>query len=126
MRWRREPDPSLAEGMHALDHRRDEFTESLLLRRSSREPVRRDHRLDVEGLEAWLFEERRRLVRVSELRCEELWLRAVSAEDDTGQTPVHWASSGEMEEAFVAYRPGAASRARVANGREWIEREREL
>lgn len=85
MRWRHSRERSLEDDMHALDHRRDTFIHGLIHNRKGE---------DIERFELWLSKERRRLVRVNEMRCEECWRRALTARDDQGRTPLHWASSG--------------------------------
>lgn len=94
MRWRRELNRSLDDELDALDHHRDSFVAGTArLTPSGIGGV--DKKLhDVSRFERWLSEERRRLVRVNELRCEEYWRRAVTAKDDQGRTPIHWAATG--------------------------------
>lgn len=108
MRWRHELTRSLAEEMDALDHRRDTFIQTLLhastrVSYPSAECSGQRQKLqgDVEHFDKWLFEERRRLVRVTEMRCEESWRRAVMARDDEGRTPVHWVCSGARSNACL-------------------------
>lgn len=96
MRWRRELNNSLEDKQYALDQRRDLFVQRCTLASTvgRRESVRVFSLSDVEQFEEWLFEERQRLVRETELRCEEYWRKAVTARDDKGRTPLHWAASG--------------------------------
>lgn len=103
MQWRRELNRSLEDELDFLDHRRDMFIERIVS--SNPEACRSaeegdvDHRVD--RFEKWLSEERRRLVRVTELRCEECWRRAMTATDDKGRTPIHWAASGAKSSCLV-------------------------
>lgn len=109
MRWRHELSRSLDDELDALDHRRDLFVQGVTLASATATTttVRGEFAgasvKDVERFEEWLFEERRRLVRMTELRCEENWHKAMAARDDKGRTPIHWAASGK---------PGARSCAR--------------
>ena len=102
MQWRHELNRALDDDLDALDHRRDLFVQEVTLASATPtanattdvgEYVGTSVR-DVERFEKWLFEERTRLVRVTELRCEENWHKVIAAKDDRGQTPVHWAASG--------------------------------
>lgn len=101
MRWRHELNRSLDDELDALDHRRDLFVQGVTFASTTATATARGGELagtSVEGVERfteWLFEERRRLVRVTELRCEEHWHKAMAARDDKGRTPVHWAASGK-------------------------------
>lgn len=95
MRWRREFNRSLEDELDALDHRRDLFVQECYLIFTARGATSTGGGADdVERFGEWLFEERRRLVRETELRCEECWHKAVTARDDKGRTPIHWAASG--------------------------------
>lgn len=92
MRWRHEKIRCLEEDMHILDHRRDTFIQGLIRTWNKGEFVCIGHALnDIERFDKWLLIERRRLVRVSELQCEECWTRVATARDYQGQTPLHWA-----------------------------------
>lgn len=80
--------------MRALDQSRDEHVDSLR-RRLSRGPRLDDHVLqEVERFREWLHAERRRIKWTYERYHQESWLRAVTATDDRGRTPIHWAASG--------------------------------
>lgn len=103
MRWRHELNRSLDDELDALDHRRDLFVQEVTLASTTTTATARGGEpagtsvKDVERFTEWLFEERRRLVRMTELRCEENWHKAMAARDDKGRTPVHWAASGKPE-----------------------------
>lgn len=90
MQWRRELNRSLRDDLDSLDDRRDIFVHKAL----SSCTTGKTRNQDVDRFEAWLSEERRRLVRVTELRCEECWRRSVTARDDKAMTPLHWAATG--------------------------------
>ncbi|CAM9777410.1 unnamed protein product [Scytosiphon promiscuus] len=89
MQWRRELNRSLQDDLDSLDDRREIFVHKAL----SAFPTGKMNDHDIDRFEAWLSEERRRLVRVTELRCEECWRRSVTARDDKGMTPLHWAAT---------------------------------
>lgn len=105
MRWRHELNRSLDDELDALDHRRDMFVQGVTLASTNATAIANARGgesagtsvKDVERFAEWLFEERRRLVRVTELRCEENWHKAMAARDDKGRTSVHWAASGKPE-----------------------------
>lgn len=98
MRWRQGLNRSLQDELESLDHRRDLFVQeatALLASSTSRNGEIANCSLrDVERFGEWLSEERQRLVRVTEMRCEECWRKVVTATDDKGRTPLHWAASG--------------------------------
>lgn len=98
MQWRRELNRSLEDELDFLDHRRDMFIERVASSNSGggvfdEKSGGADYE-EVDRFAKWISEERRRLVRVTELRCEECWRRAMTATDDKGRTPLHWAASG--------------------------------
>lgn len=103
MQWRRELNNSLQDELDSLNHRRDMFIQGHLSASSgtggSCPPQGKmidNYNAPVGRFEKWLSEERRRLVRVTELRCEECWRKAMLARDDKGRTPLHWAASGTV------------------------------
>ncbi|CAM9962215.1 unnamed protein product [Ectocarpus fasciculatus] len=87
--WRRDLNQRLEDELEFLDHRRDMFVQGVSVAQTTGKITIHD----VDRFEGWLFKERRRLVRVTELRCEECWRTAVTARDDRGRTPLHWAAS---------------------------------
>lgn len=89
MQWRRELNRSLEDELDSLGHRRDMFIQGVESSCATDETATRD----ITRFEKWLSEERRRLVRATELRCEECWRKAVTAGDDMGRTPLHYAAS---------------------------------
>ena len=89
MQWRRELNRSLEDELDSLGHRRDMFIRGVESSCATDETATRD----ITRFEKWLSEERRRLVRATELRCEECWRKAVTARDDMGRTPLHYAAS---------------------------------
>ena len=94
MRWRQVFNRTLQDELDALDYRRDAFIQGVMV--TSQISVESTVELfgRIESFRAWLYEERRRILRVTELRCEECWRRVVTARDDEGRTPIHWAASG--------------------------------
>lgn len=102
MQWRRELNNSLQDELDSLNHRRDMFIQGQLSASGTggfppqRKKITNCNAL-VGRFEKWLSEERRRLVRVTELRCEECWRKAMLARDDKGRTPLHWAASGTVK-----------------------------
>lgn len=101
MQWRRELDRSLDDELDFLNHRRDMFVERVAssnygVCRPFDEKSGRACYEEISRFKKWISEERRRLVRVTELRCEECWRRAITATDDKGRTPLHWAAAGAI------------------------------
>lgn len=101
MQWRRELNNSLGDDMCSLNQRRDMFIQEVVSAFGtegwpSLEKATTSHSALVGRFEKWLSEERRRLVRVTELRCEECWRKVMSSKDDKGRTPLHWAASGTV------------------------------
>lgn len=98
--WRRDLNQSLEDELDFLDHRRDMFIQGVDVPQTTDggRPAGKITIHDVDRFEGWLFEERRRLVRVTELRCEECWRKSVTARDDRGRTPLHWAASGMYQQ----------------------------
>lgn len=92
MQWRRQLNRSLEDELDTLDYRRDLFVEEVSLASASGEGQNGN---EIEEFGEWLFEERRRLLRVTELRCEECWRKAMMARDDKERTPLHWEASGQ-------------------------------
>ncbi|CAM9689933.1 unnamed protein product [Ectocarpus sp. 4 AP-2014] len=93
--WRRDLNQRLQDELDFLDHRRDMFIREVDVPQTtdSGRPAGKITIDDVDRFERWMFQERRRLVRVTELRCEECWRKSVTARDDRGRTPLHWAAS---------------------------------
>lgn len=100
MRWRPELNRSLQDELESLDHRRDLFVQEITALLASTSTSRDEgvancrSLREVERFGEWLSAERRRLVRVTEMRCEECWRKVMTARDDKGRTPLHWAASG--------------------------------
>lgn len=96
MSWKRELNRSLQDDLDCLDDRRDTFVHQALSRPTyvGPAPAAKTTVCAIDRFQAWLSEERRRLVRVAELRCEECWRKAVTARDSKGMTPLHWAAVG--------------------------------
>lgn len=97
MQWRRELNRSLEDELDSLGHRRDMFVQGLMSSSTTGGwpfPGGETATYDIERFQKWLSEERRRLVRVTELRCEECWRKAVTATDNMGRTPLHYAAGG--------------------------------
>ncbi|CAB1096907.1 unnamed protein product [Ectocarpus sp. CCAP 1310/34] len=93
--WRRDLNQRLQDELDFLNHRRDMFIRGVDFPQTT-DGGRSTGKItidDVDRFERWMFEERRRLVRVTELRCEECWRKSVTARDDRGRTPLHWAAS---------------------------------
>ena len=93
--WRQDFNRTLEDELDELDRRRDLFIQDVVV--ASQDPGASSvNKLlkEIARFGAWLYEERRRILRVRELRCEECWRRAVSTKDDEGRTPFHWAASG--------------------------------
>lgn len=99
MQWRRELNRSLEDELSSLGHRRDMFVQEVMsgsITGSWPSPGGKTATYDIGRFEQWLSEERRRLVRVTELRCEECWRKAVTARDNIGRTPLHYAAGGSQ------------------------------
>lgn len=98
MQWRRELNRSLEDGLDSLGHRRDMFIQEAMSSSTTADgwpsSGGKTTTYDIGRFEKWLSEERRRLVRVTELRCEECWRKAVTARDNMGRTPLHYAVAG--------------------------------
>lgn len=108
MQWRRELNHSLEDEMDSLSHRRDMFVQREIAASGTdggpfHGKTTTDYNARVGRFEKWMSEERRRLVRVTELRCEECWRKAMLARDDKGRTPLHWAASGTAIMVAVLY-----------------------
>lgn len=101
--WRRDLNQRLEDELDFLDHRRDAFIQGVNVPQTTDggRPAGKITIHDVDRFERWLFEERRRLVRVTELRCEECWRKSMTARDDRGRTPLHWAASGTSSKAVL-------------------------
>lgn len=93
--WRRELNRSLEDELDSLGQRRDMFIQGVLSSSTTDgrpSPGGETAAYDIGCFEKWLSEERRRLVRVTELRCEECWRKAITARDNMGRTPLHYAA----------------------------------
>eukprot|EP00903_Cladosiphon_okamuranus_P019482 g17915.t1 len=94
--WRRELNRSLEDELDSLGQRRDMFIQEALSSSTTDDrtlPGGEKAAHDIEYFQEWLSEERLRLVRVTELRCEECWRKAITARDTMGRTPLHYAAA---------------------------------
>ncbi|CAM9241129.1 unnamed protein product [Chrysoparadoxa australica] len=111
LRWRHHFTRELGRKLAELDVRRDSFLSELSSKSIDGNDKAYAVSHQVRRFHSWLLEERLRLLRCVELRCEECWRRVLSAKDDHGRTALHWAASlkGSEEVMEALLRTGRAN-----------------